>query len=187
MHFRLIRLVRSIEKCYVASRRRSSERTFAEELGREYPDVSFVTCGGDYGKAVEAADIIVTAVSCQAPLLRARFIRPGTTYIHVGGCEDEYAVAQKADKIVCDEWESVKHRSQTISRMYHEGLLTDDDIYADLWEVVSGRCPGRETDDEFIYFNSVGLAFVDMMFAYEVYKYCQANGIGKRLLLQGEE
>ena len=88
---------------------------------------------------------------------------------------------------MCDEWESVKHRSQTISRMYHEGLLTDDDIYADLREVVSGRCPGRETDDEFIYFNSVGLAFVDMMFAYEVYKYCQANGIGKRLLLQGEE
>ena len=41
--------------------------------------------------------------------------------------------------------------------MYKEGLLQDDDIYADLGEIVTGRKEGRSNQNEFIYFNSVGL------------------------------
>jgi ornithine cyclodeaminase/alanine dehydrogenase-like protein (mu-crystallin family) len=185
MHFKMIRQVRPIKECYVASKDKASENAFIEELHDDYPDVTFVSCIGDYEKAAEKADIIVTAVSCQQPLLKAQYIKQGATYIHVGGWEDEYAVAQRADKIVCDEWESVKHRSQTLSRMYYDGLLTDRDIYADIGEIISGKKAGRENDYEFIYFNSVGLAFIDMMFAYEIYKFSQENAMGTRYCIQG--
>ena len=41
------------------------------------------------------ADIIVTATSAQAPLLKADWFKPGAFYSHVGGWEDEYEVAQQ--------------------------------------------------------------------------------------------
>ncbi len=92
--------------------------------------------------------------------------------------EDEYAVAQKADKIVVDTWDVVKHRTQTISRMYTEGLLNDSDIYADLHEIVKGWKPGRISDSEFVYFNSVGISYIDTAVAYSMYKKVKASGRG---------
>lgn len=178
MHFRMISLVRNLKTCYVSSRNITSEKGFVDSLKEDYPEVEFILCNGNHGKATQMADIIVTAVSSQQPLLKAEYLKKGATYIHVGGWEDEYAVALKADKIVCDDWESVKHRTQTLSKMYYEGLLKDEDIYGNLDQVISGKLAGRESEDEIIYFNSVGLAFIDVMFAYEIYEQCKAKGFG---------
>lgn len=160
-----------IDTCYVASRTEKSEKRFVDTMKSRYHDVSFVTCDSDYNKAASNADILVTAVSCQKPLLKAAAIKPGTFYCHVGGWEDEYEVPRKADKIVCDDWNSLKHRgSPTIARMYEAGLLLDEDIYSSLADIIDGTKKGRETDEEFIYFNSIGLSFVDISVAYSFYK-----------------
>lgn len=178
-HLEQIKCVRpSLKYCYVSSRRESTVESFITEEQARYPDMCFIPCRNDYKEAVCHADIIVTATSTQADLLKADWIKKGALYIHVGGWEDEYAVAQKANKIVCDEWDCIKHRTQTISRMFKEGLLNDDEIYADMPQIISGECAGRETDDEFIYFCSVGLAFIDVMFAQHVYEECLRKGLG---------
>ena len=70
----------------------------------------------------------LTATSAQAPLLKAAWMKPGAFYSHIGGWEDEYQVAQQCDKIVCDDWDTVTHRTQTLSRMYAEGLISGADI-----------------------------------------------------------
>ena len=164
-HFRMISLVRELKRCYVASRRSSSEQSFIDELQREYPKVEFIACNSDYKKASENADIIVTAISGQQPLLKAEYVKEGATYIHVGLYEDEYKVVQKADKIICDSWEAIKHSQQTISRMYHENLLSDEDIYADFGQLVTKEKSGRDNDKQIIYFATIGLAFLDVVFA----------------------
>lgn len=87
----------------------------------------------------------------------------------------------KAEKIVCDCWESVKKRTQTISQMYQKGLLSDEMIYADLHEIITGAKPGRLNDEEFIYFNSVGMAFTDVVLANWMYKKAKAEGKGRRI------
>ena len=178
-HLDMIKTVRpSIKKCYVSSRSENTVETFISEEFEKHPDMEFINCGDDYKRASENADIIITATSSQLQLLKADYIKKGALYIHVGGLEDEYAVPKKAQKIVCDEWESIKHRSQTISRMYKEGLLTDDEIYANLGEIVNGLKIGRENDSEFIYFCSVGLSFIDVMFAKYIYDEAKRLGLG---------
>ena len=184
MHMTLLKhMFPSIRECRVSSRTPATERSFVDTLSAAMPDVSFVRCDGNSSSAVNDADIVVTAISGQAPILKASDITKGCLYIHVGGWEDEFAVVHKADKIVCDEWESCKHRTQTISRMYMQGLLSDDDIYADLKDLISGRVKGRENDDEFIYFNSVGLSFIDLNFANETYKLASEMKIGNEVTL----
>ena len=160
----------NLKKCFVSSRSESTVISFIEEEKKKHPQIEFVNCGNDFEKASRHADIIVTATSTQAELLKASWIKPGTTYIHVGGWEDEFAVAALADKIVCDDWECVKHRGQTLCRMYKAGELKDSDIYADLKEIITESKQGRENDTEFIYFNSVGLAFIDIAFAYYAFE-----------------
>ena len=135
-------------------------------------------------RAMDGADILVTATSAQAPLLKAAWMKPGAFYSHIGGWEDEYEVARQCQKIVCDDWETVKHRTQTLSRMYKDGELSDGDIYANLIDVVAGTKGGRASDEERVYFNAVGLAFVDVAIAYAMFRRASEAGYGTRLFVQ---
>lgn len=184
MHFTLLKhLFPTINECRVSSLNTQIEQGFIDKFKDIVPDVKFVTCNNDDYVCASGADIIVTAISGQSPVLKAKDITKGGLYIHVGGWEDEYGVAQKADKIVCDEWEVVKHRSQTLCRMYKEGLLKDGDIYANLSELIAGTKKGRENDNEFIYFNSVGLSYIDINFANYIYKEAIKRNLGKEVVL----
>lgn len=160
----------NIKVCRVASRTAASEAKFIEQMRKFHSDVEFIMCSGDYEKAIIGADIIVTAISAQEQILKSDWIKEGAFYCHVAGLEDEFAVALKADKIVCDSWEVVKHRTQTISQMYKQGLLKDESIYADLHELINGSKCGRQNDKEFIYFNSVGMSYLDVSLANWMYK-----------------
>lgn len=184
MHFTLLKhMFPTIEECRVSSLNTQIEQGFIDKFKYLVSDVRFITCNNNHNKCASDADIIVTAISAQSPVLKAEDITKGSLYIHVGGWEDEYGVAQKADKIVCDEWEVVKHRSQTLCRMYQEGLLNDNDIYANLSELIAGTKLGRENDKEFIYFNSVGLSYIDINFAYYIYNEAKQRCLGKDIVL----
>lgn len=173
----------SIEVCKVASRKPESEDRLKERVGHQIAGMKVCSLRGDYAAAVTDADIIVTAISAQKPILQADWIKEGAFYCHVGGIEDDYSVPRKADKIVCDSWSDLKHRgSPTIAHMYREGLLSDGVIYAELPEIISGQKPGRERDDEFIYFNSIGMAFTDLVIARRLFDQALSNGCGHKLL-----
>ena len=167
----------SLKVCRVASRTAAREQEFIAQMSPLFPDMEFIACGSNYEKAAVGADVIVTAISGQAPLLHGAWCKKGAFYCHVAGWEDDDETALKADKIVCDSWSVVKHRTQTISRLYKAGKLHDEDIYADLVDITSGLKPGRERDDEFIYFNAVGLSFVDVALAYDLFLRAEGNAI----------
>lgn len=174
----------SIEKCSISANSEKSEELFIEQMSRFHSEVKFTAFHENYRNAVEDADIIITAISGQEPILKADWIKTGAFYCHVGGYEDEFAVAEKADKIVCDDWSVVKHRTQTISRMYKKGILLDSDIYANLYEIVAGHKVGREKDDEFIYYNGVGMSYVDVALANWMYEKAKEQGYGQIITLQ---
>lgn len=184
MHFTLLKhMYPTIKECRVSSLNTEIEQGFIDKFKDIVPDVKFVTCNNDSHLCASGSDIIVTAISGQSPVLKAADITKGGLYIHVGGWEDEYGVAQKANKIVCDEWEVVKHRSQTLCRMYKAGLLKDEDIHANLSELIAGTKVGRENDDEFIYFNSVGLSYIDINFANYIYEEAKKRGLGQNVVM----
>lgn len=185
MHLLAMKVVcPSLLECRVSDMSAEAEQQFVAEMSPLLPDMTFAAVNTHMRAAMEGADILVTATSAQAPLLKADWMKPGAFYSHVGGWEDEYAVAQQCDKIVCDDWDTVMHRTQTLSRMFSKGLLSAANIHADLHELVSGHKTGRETDDERIYFNAVGLAYLDVAIANAMFKRAQQAGFGTRLPLQ---
>lgn len=175
-----------LKECRVAAKESAEEEQFVAQMSPILPDVVIKGTNSDLEAATSEADVIVTATSAQAPLLKAAWMKPGCFYSHVGGWEDEYAVAKHCDKIVCDDWETVKHRTQTLSRMYKDGELTDEDVHGNLIDLISGAKPGRISPDERTYFNAVGLAYADVGIAYAMFKRATEAGMGQDLKIQNE-
>lgn len=185
MHFIGMKTVfPGLKVCKVSAKTHEEELKFIDEIKAIYPDMEYVSAETNGKTAIEGSDIIVTGTSAQAPLLKADWIKKGVFYSHIGGWEDEYAVALNCDKIVCDDWETVKHRAQTLSRMYKDKVLADEDIYGNLIEIVAGRKKGRESDFENIYFNAVGLSYVDMAIAIAMFDRATEKDAGIDLPLQ---
>ena len=185
MHLLGMKAVRpGLKTCRIAAKYESEEADFVKSMQPIFPDMEIIACNTKLEDAIRGSDIIVTATSAQAPLLKADWIKPGAFYSHIGGWEDEYAVVQKADKIVCDDWSIVKHRTQTLSRCFKDGVITDDDIYCNIADLVAGAKPGRERDDEFTYFNAVGLSYIDVAISHAMFERAKAAGAGTLLPMQ---
>jgi ornithine cyclodeaminase/alanine dehydrogenase-like protein (mu-crystallin family) len=58
--------------------------------------------------------------------------------------------------------------------------MREEDVYAELSEIVAGRKPGRATNDEIIIFDSTGVAIEDAVAATEVYEKARAASSGSR-------
>lgn len=67
---------------------------------------------------------------------------------------------------------------------YKYGVITDKDIHGNLIDILSGERLGRENDEEFIYFNAVGLAYVDVSIAYAMYQKALKAEVGTKTFLQ---
>lgn len=185
MHLLAMKTIRpSLEECRVSAKTEEEEQIFIEQMQPIVPEMRFLPAKTEGSVAMSEADILVTATSAQAPLLKAAWMKPGSFYSHIGGWEDEYQVAKQCDKIVCDDWETVKHRTQTLSRMYKDGELQDNDLHANLDELVAGEKPGRESPEERIYFNAVGLSYVDIEIANAMYQRAFEQRVGQTLTLQ---
>ena len=78
---------------------------------------------------------------------------------------------KRSSKVVVDYWESVKHRMiSTVALMWRDGLFKDEELHAEMGEIICGNKPGRENDDEIIYFNAVGAGIMDIAVAARCYR-----------------
>ena len=133
-------------------------------------------------EAVEGASLIVTATAakCHNRILTREMVSPGV-HIHAlgGDCpgktELEPALLDQA-KIV------VEYRPQS----QLEGEIQNRPeaaIHAELWEIITGRCAGRESDEELTIFDSVGFALEDYSALRLVNVLAEEAGIGQEISL----
>ena len=59
-----------------------------------------------------------------------------------------------------------------------EGVITEEDIYAEMGEIVAGKKKGRESPDEVTMFKATGLAIQDVGTASKVYDLAKTKSVG---------
>jgi ornithine cyclodeaminase/alanine dehydrogenase-like protein (mu-crystallin family) len=138
-------------------------------------------------RCVSGADVIVTATVADEPIVKDSWLKEGSLYVHVGSNqEEEYDVIFHSDGIYVDDWAGMVHRrSQTLARMREAGLIDDATITAELGQVITGTKPGRQSDDERLYFCSVGMGTEDTGLAQAALRLAENKGIGTTLPLFG--
>jgi alanine dehydrogenase len=129
-------------------------------------------------------DILVTATPAREPIVKKEWIKPGTHINAIGadaqGKEELDPEILKLAKIVVDNFEQASHSGE-INVPLAKGLIKKENIFGELGEVVSGKKPGREKEEEITIFDSTGLAIQDLYTATLVYKEAKRKKIGKEI------
>ena len=114
------------------------------------------------------------------PIVHSGWLKKGTLLMNLADYEVTYNCVKRADKIVVDNWDTIKHRMvSTVAMMWKEGLVKDEDITAQLGQILAGTKAGRENDEEIIYFNAVGTGILDLAVTTRCYR--KALELGKGL------
>jgi ornithine cyclodeaminase len=120
----------------------------------------------DLGGAVAAADVVTCATLATAPLISGAWLKPGTHVDLVGGftphmreADDE---AVRCARLFVDTRAGALAEAGDILDPLRRGVITVDDIQADLHDLATGRHTGRRTADEITLFKSVGTALEDL-------------------------
>jgi alanine dehydrogenase len=83
----------------------------------------------------------------------------------------------KRAKIVIDDWMQASHSGE-INVPLSDKIITKEDIWAEIGEIVAGLKPGRISEDEITVFTSTGLAVQDAVTARIAYDKALQKRIG---------
>ena len=173
----------TIKEVRVWDRTEKASVKYAEEMGIKYNQASIFSVK-DIAKAVQGADIIVTATPSRKPLVWAEWVDDGTHINCIGADapgkqELDPAVLVKS-KIVIDDWSQSCHGGE-INVPLAEGIITKEDIWGDICEIVAGLKRGRTSPDEITVFTSTGLAIQDAATANVAYQKALKQKIGEQV------
>ena len=147
----------------------------------------FVEVTDRYEDALTDADIALAATTAKEAYVAPECFREGSLFLNVSLMDPTFAFVQRADKIVVDDWEQCIHSDRVLARMHRDGLLDRQQVHAEFGEIVAGSRPGRERDDERIFFNPFGLAIEDLAVATTLYRRATEPGIGQQVSLVDDE
>ncbi|MDJ0946970.1 MAG: ornithine cyclodeaminase family protein [Kiloniellales bacterium] len=139
----------------------------AERLARRLNRRDFkVAATTDLEAAVRGAHIISAATMTLEPLIRGAWLQPGQHLDLVGGFRpdmreaDDDAVARA--RVFVDTRDGACSEAGDIVQPLESGVLTEDDIAADLFDLTRGERAGRRYYDQITLFKSVGSALEDL-------------------------
>ncbi|MBA3984245.1 MAG: ornithine cyclodeaminase family protein [Acidimicrobiia bacterium] len=151
----------SIERVLVWNRTPAGAESVAAAVGGIVVDL--------LDAAVSEADVISTATMAKDPLVEGRWLRPGTHLDLVGSflpdhreVDDEAVV--RSDVYVDDRLATLTEDGDLVIPLA-AGLITADDVRADLWELCRGDVPGRADADAITLFENGGGGHLDLMTA----------------------
>lgn len=156
---------------------------FADSVSRELSLT--VEAVGTSRRCVENSDVIVLATTSRVPVLDGDWITVGAHINSIGvvgpdGRELDDKTIKKA-KIVVDTMEGTLAETGDLIIPIKNGVISQDNIYAELHEIVSGEKPGRTSQTETTCWKGVGLALEDAAVAKMVYDKAKEEGIGKEM------
>lgn len=178
-----IALALTLERVQVHDADPERARSFASESGRRYR--FGVEAADDLPAAVRASDVVVTCTPARGSLFGVEDVRPGTFLAAVGA--DSHGKQELDPRILARAKVVVDSLDQCaeIGELQHAlaaGLLSREDVHAELAEVLDDRKPGRTSADEITVFDSTGTALEDVAAAAAVYEKAVAAGRGVRFV-----
>ena len=111
----------------------------------------------------------------------AGWVKRGTHIVAIGtdqrGKQELDPEIFRNAKIVNDSIEQCIEKGETWHPL-NRNIITRGDIHAEIGEILLGRKPGRETDEEVTIFDSTGMAIQDNTTATKIYRNAMANKVG---------
>jgi alanine dehydrogenase len=164
----------------VWSRTQNTLDAFIREEQPKYTAFT-IRASRDLKSVVEGADVVVTVTPARGPIVLNEWISAGTHIAAVGADkagdqELDPKILQRA-RIFVDDIRQCRTDGE-INVPLREGLIREEDIAGEIGEVITGRKPGRTTDQEVTLFDSTGIALQDSATVPLEYERAVAAGVG---------
>lgn len=134
-------------------------------------------------EALQGSNLVLAASGAQSPLLTWNMLRPGVTVVGIEGFRDlDPEIGKRAAK-----WYLGYRPPDAFilrSPRLNPGLaLREEDVFGDMTELLTGKIPGREREEEIIVSTHMGMGAHDVNCAVTVYDRARQRGMGQTLLL----
>lgn len=192
---RALQLVRTFEQVLVYDHSSSAVAAYVREMPGvlDADRTAGRTSGAGTPVRVEAADpetlvrqsdLVMTCTPSHQPIVKAEWLHPGLHITAMGGDtpekqELETEVLGRASRLACD----LKTQCFARGEFHHAreaGVIDDRTAVAELGELTSGRCPGRERDDEITVCALTGVGVQDTAIALLAFARASQAGLGTR-------
>jgi ornithine cyclodeaminase len=163
-HLKAVPLVRKFREILLWGRSEARTKAFAERMGDEIGLA--VTPVPDAEEATTRADVICTVTSSREPVVLGEWVRPGTHINLVGSSllgpvEVDSALVAKG-RYFADYRPGVLAQAAELAVARDAGLVDDSHVLGEIGEVLSGRIPGRQNDDQITVYKSLGHVAQDL-------------------------
>ena len=132
-------------------------------------------------EAVEQADILITTTRGKGSLVEADWVKPGTHIVAIGtdqqGKQELDPEIFRNAKVVVDSIAQCTEKGETWHPL-NKNIITKDDIHGEIGEILLGKKPGRENDEEVTIFNSTGMAIQDNTTSSKIYRNAIERNVG---------
>src|SRR5690606_13330818 len=181
---RLLDSLYDFDEIRVHSRRPDSRQAFGERLSRDLGKP--VKVADDWESCVRDADIVVEASRLPepTPLLRTEWIKPGALVMPYGTVSAvELSLTDILSKVVVDDWGQCRKGLPYGALRAHvdSDRITEENLHAEIGQIVAGAKPGRERDDETILFWHRGLSTTDIALGHAMLEKARKMGLGQTL------
>lgn len=163
--------VRPIRKVSIWNRTPARAETLAAALHAEKIEAC---CVENLEATARAADIVSCATLSNEPIVRGAWLKAGAHLDLVGGFKptmretDDEAI--KRARVYVDTRVGALREAGDIADPIRRGILHEEDIRGDLFELCRGSAKGRTLSDEITLFKSVGSAIEDLAAAILLWK-----------------
>ena len=138
--------------------------------------------------ALKGADVLVTCTPSRVPLVRRADIHPGLFIAAIGADSPGKQELSAALTAHCTAVADVHHQCIHVGELQHPiqaGLMTPEQVHAELGAVLCGQRPGRTHAEEVTLYDSTGTALQDVAVGFAVYEAARAGGLGQSIQLGG--
>lgn len=179
-HLEAIPAVRKIEKALVWGRDFEKAKAFCVEESKHhgFPIVAVQTPA-----EAAAADIICTTTAAKEPFFEAAWLRPGHHVNVVGSSIPTTAEIDvetiRRSRLYVDFKDSTLALGGDFRRAKEAGVVGDDHIIGSIGDVLTGKAPGRRSDQEITLFKSLGMVSEDLVSADFILREAEQKGVGQ--------
>lgn len=181
---RLLNHLFDFDEIRVHSRRPESREAFAAKLQADLGKKITVT--DNWRDCLEGADIMVEAsrLNEREELFKADWVKPGACVIPYGTVSAlDINMTSIMDKVVIDDFSQFRAGKLGALRPHIDaGLISEETVYGELCQIVTGAKPGRESEKEKTLFWHRGLSLSDIALGAAMLEKAQALGIGQQLV-----
>jgi ornithine cyclodeaminase len=152
------------------------------QLRQQFPNVEY-HAEMTAEEAVREGEVVITCTVADSPYIPYSWFKKGVFISNVSIMDLHKEVFLKADKVVVDDWFQSNREKKVINQLVLEGLFSREQLHAELGEIVIGQRPGRESNEEIILLNPMGMAIEDIACAQVIYQKAIAAQVGTWLSL----